>query len=119
MEYKTLNEIATNFRYGRMPDKSKLTDSGIYPVWSGYRYVGYYNEKNINKDEIVVVARGVGGTGDVKICKEDCFLTNLSIAFNVNEDINPLYVYYYYQIKNKIFRFRLCTKSNYTNDLKM
>lgn len=100
MYYKTLNEIATDFRYGKMPDKSKITYSGDYPVWSGYRYVGYYDKKNINKNEIVVVARGVGGTGDVKICREDCFLTNLSIAFNVNEDINPLYVYYYYQIKN-------------------
>ena len=119
MEYKTLNEIATNFRYGRMPDKSKLTDSGIYPVWSGYRYVGYYNEKNINKDEIVVVARGVGGTGDVKICKEDCFLTNLSIAFNVNEDINPLYVYYYYQIKNLRYLDSGSAQSQITiNDLK-
>lgn len=119
MEYKTLNEIATNFRYGRMPDKSKLTDSGIYPVWSGYRYVGYYNEKNINKEEIVVVARGVGGTGDVKICKEDCFLTNLSIAFNVNEDINPLYVYYYYQIKNLRYLDSGSAQSQITiNDLK-
>ena len=46
--------------------------------------------KNVDKDEIVVVARGVGGTGDVKICREDCFLTNLSIAFKVNEDINTI-----------------------------
>ena len=119
MEYKTLNEIATNFRYGKMPDKSKLTDSGDYPVWSGYRYVGYYDEKNVNKDEIVVVARGVGGTGDVKICKEDCFLTNLSIAFKVNEDINPLYVYYYYQIKNLRYLDSGSAQSQITiNDLK-
>ena len=119
MEYKTLNEIATNFRYGKMPDKSKLTDNGYYPVWSGYRYVGYYEEKNVNKDEIVVVARGVGGTGDVKICKDDCFLTNLSIAFNVNEDINPLYVYYYYQIKNLRYLDSGSAQSQITiNDLK-
>lgn len=119
MEYKTLNEIATNFRYGKMPDKSKLTDSGDYPVWSGYRYVGYYDEKNVNKDEIVVVARGVGGTGDVKICKEDCFLTNLSIAFKVNEDINPLYVYYYYQTKNLRYLDSGSAQSQITiNDLK-
>ena len=37
MDYKTLSEIATNFRYGKMPDKSKISDSGDYPVWSGYR----------------------------------------------------------------------------------
>ena len=119
MEYKTLNQIATNFRYGKMPDKSKITDSGDYPVWSGYRYVGFYDGKNVNKDEIVVVARGVGGTGDVKICKEDCFLTNLSIAFNVNEDINPLYVYYYYQIKNLRYLDSGSAQSQITiNDLK-
>ena len=119
MKYKTLNQIATNFRYGKMPDKSKITDSGDYPVWSGYRYVGFYDGKNVNKDEIVVVARGVGGTGDVKICKEDCFLTNLSIAFNVNEDINPLYVYYYYQIKNLRYLDSGSAQSQITiNDLK-
>lgn len=119
MEYKTLNQIATNFRYGKMPDKSKITDSGDYPVWSGYRYVGFYAGKNVNKNEIVVVARGVGGTGDVKICKEDCFLTNLSIAFNVNEDINPLYVYYYYQIKNLRYLDSGSAQSQITiNDLK-
>ena len=119
MDYKTLSEIATNFRYGKMPDKSKITDCGDYPVWSGYRYVGYYDEKNIEKDEIVVVARGVGGTGDVKICREDCFLTNLSIAFKVNEDINPLYVYYFYQIKNLRYLDSGSAQSQITiNDLK-
>ena len=119
MDYKTLSEIATNFRYGKMPDKSKITDCGDYPVWSGYRYVGYYDEKNVNKDEIVVVARGVGGTGDVKICREDCFLTNLSIAFKVNEDINPLYVYYFYQIKNLKYLDSGSAQSQITiNDLK-
>lgn len=119
MDYKTLSEIATNFRYGKMPDKSKISDSGDYPVWSGYRYVGYYDEKNVNKDEIVVVARGVGGTGDVKICREDCFLTNLSIAFKVNEDINPLYVYYFYQIKNLRYLDSGSAQSQITiNDLK-
>ena len=52
MDYKTLSEIATNFRYGKMPDKSKITDCGDYPVWSGYRYVGYYDEKNIEKENL-------------------------------------------------------------------
>ena len=119
MDYKTLSEIATNFRYGKMPDKSKITDCGDYPVWSGYRYVGYYDEKNVDKDEIVVVARGVGGTGDVKICREECFLTNLSIAFKVNEDINPLYVYYFYQIKNLRYLDSGSAQSQITiNDLK-
>ena len=90
MDYKKLEEIATNFRYGKMPDKNKVMEKGKYPIWSGYRYVGFYDEKNVDKNEIIVVARGVGGTGDVKFCREDCFLTNLSIAFKVNDNINPL-----------------------------
>ena len=119
MDYKRLDEIATNFRYGKMPDKNRIKDAGEYPVWSGYRCVGYYDEKNVNKDEIVVVARGIGGTGDVKICKEDSFLTNLSIAFSVNKGINPLYVYYYYQIKNLRYLDSGSAQSQITiNDLK-
>lgn len=119
MECRNLEEIATNFRYGKMPDKEKITENGKYPIWSGYRYVGYYDEKNVVKNEVVVVARGVGGTGDVKICKEDCFLTNLSIAFTVNEDINPLYVYYFYQIKNLRYLDSGSAQSQITiNDLK-
>lgn len=119
MDYKKLDEIATDFRYGKMPDKSRLKDNGLYPVWSGYRYVGFYDEKNVNKNEIVVVARGVGGTGDVKIAAEDCYLTNLSIAFTVNEGINPLYIYYFYKIKNLKYLDSGSAQSQITiNDLK-
>ena len=119
MDYKKLDEIATDFRYGKMPDKSRIKDNGLYPVWSGYRYVGFYDEKNVNKNEIVVVARGVGGTGDVKMAVEDCYLTNLSIAFTVNEDINPLYVYYFYKIKNLRYLDSGSAQSQITiNDLK-
>jgi len=48
-----------------------------------------------------VVARGVGGTGDVKISSEDCFLTNLSIAVELDNKIcEPLYFYYKYKLSN-------------------
>ena len=47
------------------------------------------------------MARGVGGTGDVKVAKEDCFLTNLSISVVVDTQIcNPYYLHYKYLIKN-------------------
>ena len=65
------SEIAT-FKYGKMPSKGMVQEQGNYPVNSGYRYVGYCDEYNTNEDTLIVVARGVGGTGDVKITKEKC-----------------------------------------------
>ena len=95
-EYK-LGEIST-MKYGKLPPKSA---GGRFPVWSGYRYVGTSDVMNCPKGTMVVVARGVGGTGDVKIAKEDCYLTNLSIAVNIDTTIcNPYYLYYKYLLKN-------------------
>lgn len=99
-EWKTyrLGEIAT-FKYGKLPPKN--SNIGQYPVWSGYRYVGYASTFNCPKNSIIVIARGVGGTGDVKIAKEDCFLTNLSIIVNIDTSIcNPYYFYYQYLLSN-------------------
>ena len=100
MEHRKLGSFS-EMKYGRMPDKKKLLDKGKYPVFSGYRIVGYYDECNIDKQELIVVARGVGGTGDVKLSPGACFLTNLSIAVIVNESIAlKEYLYYYFQINN-------------------
>ena len=56
---------------------------------------------NIDKQELIVVARGVGGTGDVKLSPGACFLTNLSIAVIVDESVAlKEYLYYYFQINN-------------------
>ena len=91
----------SEMKYGRMPDKSKLKEHGAYPVFSGYRIVGYTDECNLDKQELVVVARGVGGTGDVKLSPGACFLTNLSIAVIVDENVAlKEYLYYYFQIHN-------------------
>lgn len=90
-----------SFKYGKMPKKEDVKDIGKYPIYSGYRYVGYTNTYNIDKNQLIVVARGVGGTGDVKLSKEKCFLTNLSIAtFIKNSSVNVQYLYYYFQIHN-------------------
>ena len=78
-----LGDIAT-MKYGKLPPQNSC---GQYPIWSGYRNVGFTDTYNCSKGTIIVVARGVGGTGDVKIAKEDCFLTNLSIAVNIDTDI--------------------------------
>ena len=85
-------------KYGKLPPNLV---GGIYPVWSGYRYVGTANTMNCPKGTMVVVARGVGGTGDVKVAKEDCYLTNLSIAVFLDERIcNPYYLHYKYLLNN-------------------
>ena len=73
-----LGEICS-FKYGQMPKASDLADIG-YPVFSGYRIVGASSKFHYREPEVIVVARGVGGTGDVKMTPPNCFLTNLSIA---------------------------------------
>ncbi|MCD8493178.1 MAG: restriction endonuclease subunit S [Geovibrio sp.] len=60
-----LGSIST-MKYGKMPKKEDIVDSG-YPIFSGYRIVGFHKEYLYENSELVVVARGVGGTGDVKI----------------------------------------------------
>ena len=98
-EWKTyrLGDIAT-MKYGKLPPKN---NKGKYPIWSGYRNVGLTDTYNCGKGTIIVVARGVGGTGDVKIAKEDCFLTNLSIAVNLDVNIcNPQFFYYKFLLSN-------------------
>ncbi len=90
-----------SFKYGKMPNKKKITKTGQYPVYSGYRYVGYYNEFNTEANQLIVVARGVGGAGDVKLTKERCYLTNLSILADIDERVAlPEYLYYYFLPKN-------------------
>jgi type I restriction enzyme S subunit len=49
------------------------------------------------KNDLIVVARGVGGTGDVKIVREDCYLTNLSLKMDFDSEIAvDEFVYYFY-----------------------
>ena len=95
-EYK-IGDIG-HFSYGKMPKKDKL-NTGDYPTYSGYKYQYTYPEINCKKGDLIVVARGVGGTGDVKIVKENCFLTNLSLKMDFNNIVDNTFVYYYYAIE--------------------
>lgn len=82
------------FKYGEMPKKTDLSDEG-YPVFSGYRLVGRSTRYHYRESEIIVVARGVGGTGDIKMAPPFCFLTNLSIAILIETpDIYKPFLYY-------------------------
>lgn len=99
-EYK-LKDIS-EFVYGKMPDKSKIVPKG-FPIFSGYRVVGYYPEFMYSREKLLIIARGVGGTGDVKISPPNSYVTNLSIIFNENESIVD-YRYLYYYLKNRNMR---------------
>ncbi len=94
-----MGEIAS-FSYGRLPNKS-LLGNGPYTTYSGYKYQELYPKYNCNEGDVVLVARGVGGTGDVKLTTQKCYLTNLSIKIDLDNDIvlNKFF-YYIYQIEN-------------------
>ena len=89
------------FRYGKMLKKSSIKENGKYPIYSGYRYVGYCDEYNTEANQLIIVARGVGGTGDVKLTREKCYLTNLSISAEIDSNVAiPQYLYYYFSMRN-------------------
>ncbi|AEJ00020.1 restriction modification system DNA specificity domain-containing protein [Nitrosomonas sp. Is79A3] len=93
-----LGEIA-RFRYGKMPETEKiLVDdaTGGFPIFTGYRIAGRYSEFNIETPKLIVVCRGVGGTGDVKITPAKCWLTNLSIVFELVEEFADIHYLYYF-----------------------
>ncbi|HAH6852487.1 TPA: restriction endonuclease subunit S, partial [Escherichia coli] len=86
--------------YGKMP-KKEFVGTGDYVIFSGYKYTESYPEKNTSAGELIVVARGVGGTGDVKITTRDCYLTNLSIKINLDETkVRKEYFYYLFLQSN-------------------
>ncbi len=81
-------------KYGKIPPKGMLAEEG-YPVFSGYRVTGRTKEYLYADSKLVVVARGVGGTGDVKISPPQSWITNLSIVLELDNDtVNQRYLYY-------------------------
>lgn len=98
-KYK-ISEISKSMFYGSMPKDDDISEDGKYPIFSGYRFVGYSNKKNIDEPTLIVVARGVGGTGDVKIAPANSFLTNLSIAVDIDENIaDKKFLYYFLNVQ--------------------
>jgi type I restriction enzyme S subunit len=93
MKTVQLGQIAT-MRYGKLPPKNPL-DSG-FPIYTGYRISGFANEYLYEQPMLLVVARGVGGTGDVKISPPKSWITNLSIVFELDEmQADKRFMYYY------------------------
>jgi len=88
-----LGEIC-KFKYGQMPKKTDIADEG-YPIFSGYGIVGFATSYHYEYSEVIVVARGVGGTGDVKFSPPKCFLTNLSIVVQIaSPDVDKQFLFY-------------------------
>lgn len=71
--------------YGSMPPENIKAETG-YPIYTGYRVAGYATKYNHVGKMLVVVARGVGGTGDVKISPKNSWITNLSIVLKLDEE---------------------------------
>ncbi|WP_458503277.1 restriction endonuclease subunit S [Methylomagnum sp.] len=78
-----LGQIAT-MRYGKLPPK-EIFDAG-FPIFTGYRVAGYSREYLYEKPMLLVIARGVGGTGEVKISPPKAWITNLSIVLELDEE---------------------------------
>lgn len=58
----------------------------------------------MQKNTVIVIACGAGGCGDVKLTKEDCFLTNLSISVELDKGIcNAKWFYYNHLLNNLSF----------------
>ena len=74
----------TSFKYGKFLAKSQL-DSAGFAVFSGYGVVGYLLTYQFNDPQLLIVCRGEGGTGDVKMSPPKCSITNLSIVLSPNE----------------------------------
>lgn len=88
-----LGDVA-ELKYGKMPKKEYVNNDGKYPIFTGYRIAGYYDEFNCD-EKLIVVARGVGGTGDVKISPKKAYLTNLSIMVDLDKNVaDKKYLYY-------------------------
>ena len=102
MEFKKykISEISKSLFYGSMPKNDDIAEDGKYPIFSGYRFVGFSNKKNIDEPTLIVIARGVGGTGDVKIAPANSFLTNLSIAIDIDETVvDRKFLYYFLNVQ--------------------
>ena len=91
-------ENYTKLRYGKMLNSELFLDKG-YPVFSGYGIRGYYSEYMYEEPQILVLCRGVSGTGEVKLSPRFSYITNLSIVVEVDNAL-ILKMYLYYFLKN-------------------
>jgi len=94
-----LSQIS-DFVYGKMPQQEHVVENG-FPIFSGYRVSGYYDSFMFEEPMLVLIARGVGGTGEVKISPPCAHITNLAIVFKLNNpDLHKRYLYHMFTLQN-------------------
>lgn len=94
-----LSQIS-DFVYGKMPQQEHVVEKG-FPIFSGYRVSGYYDSFMFEEPMLVLIARGVGGTGEVKISPPCAHITNLAIVFKLNNpDLHKRYLYHMFTLQN-------------------
>lgn len=76
-----------SFKYGRTIRKQDIQSCGEYPVFSGYQVVGYLPNYMYEEEQLIIVCRGAGGTGDIKMSPSFCSITNLAIIINCDNNI--------------------------------
>jgi type I restriction enzyme S subunit len=93
-KYEKLEKF-TKMKYGKMLDSELFLEEG-YPVFSGYGVRGYYSEYMYEEPQILVLCRGVSGTGEVRLSPRFSYITNLSIVVEVDKpNVSKMYIYYY------------------------
>ena len=94
-----INKFA-NLKYGKMLDSNKFLEKG-YPIFSGYGIRGYYSSYMYEEPQILVLCRGVSGTGEVRLSPPKAYITNLSIVIELkHEEMIKYFVYYYLKNQN-------------------
>ncbi|SDD21269.1 restriction endonuclease subunit S [Halanaerobium congolense] len=94
-----LGDIA-DFQYGKYIPKDNFLKKG-YPVHNGYGIKGYLSEYKYEEEQLLIVARGVGGTGDIKMSPPKCTILNLSIVISPNENkVNKNFLYWLLKYSN-------------------
>jgi type I restriction enzyme S subunit len=90
----------SNLKYGKMLNSELFLSEG-YPVFSGYGIRGYYSEYMYKERQILVLCRGVSGTGRVELSPPKSYITNLSIVVQPNKGITKkLFLYFYLKNDN-------------------
>lgn len=72
---------------------------GEYPAYGGNGIVQYVGESNYKKNTIAIGRVGAQ-CGSVYFCENDCWITDNCLAFIVNEENNPYYIYYLLKMIN-------------------
>lgn len=85
----------TKMKYGKMLASELFLEKG-YPVFSGYGVRGYYSEYMYEQPQILVLCRGVSGTGEVRLSPRFSYITNLSIVVEIDSpSVSKMYLYFY------------------------